>query len=703
LLAQVQREVVKLTLTAGMPERPKFDSDLLKVLQRLIRKYWSEKPMVLLLAIGALGLRGLSKQMMQLRKPQSLGMHKTQAGLAAGAQGRDSKSDPKSKSSASGPEASAKQVKKKPVVRVDGVFFNRIKKLMPLMVPHWRSKESLLLVTQSSVLLGRSLLSIHITKLIGEGLQAVMERSTYLFCVTLGDFFISGVLASLANSALKYLDNLMSTWFRENLTREVHSKYMHAENYYRAAVLMQSSGSETRLDNLDQRIVSDLSGFTKQLANLYSRTFKPFLDVILTTTTMAQSLGYKGPLLMYGYFICSSAFLRAFSPPLARLTAQQQAIEGDFRHCHSRVLAHAEEVAFVGGAAREEEILNKQLVKVSANTEYCSLKQFEQGVLDQFGLKYFASCIGWPVIALPFILQEEAPANLVEWIARYRVSDDLIRQGSAAFGELLVVYKKLQTLAGFTSRVAELIEALDQMKLPPSAAPALQNPTNALSNAFQASGATIDTPDGRNLVCGLTFSMDKGEHLLITGPNGAGKTSLFRALAGLWPCKAGEVHGLRPLSRDVLYMPQMPYLVWGSLREQVIYPCTPLQAASVKGGQDAMDKSIKEALELAGMERFTAEGLDLTYTEWDDVLSGGEKQRMGWARLFFHSPGFAALDEATSAINVQQEEPLYQAALDRNITLISIAHRPTVRKFHRWELNVTGDGNGSWTLTKIED
>merc|ERR1719446_552177 len=112
---------------------------------------------------------------------------------------------------------------------------------------------------------------------------------------------------------------------------------------------MQSANSNVRLDNVDQRIVADLQNFTKTLADLYSRTFKPALDVFLCTRAMAQSLSVKSPLIMYSYFIVSTFLLRIVSPPLARLTAQQQAIEGDFRFCHSRLLSHAEEVAFMAG------------------------------------------------------------------------------------------------------------------------------------------------------------------------------------------------------------------------------------------------------------------------------------------------------------------------------------------------------------------
>merc|ERR1712190_617005 len=259
------------------------------------------------------------------------------------------------------------------------------------------------------------------------------------------------------------------------------------------------------------------------------------------------------------------------------------------------------------------------------------------------------------------------------------------------------VYKKLQTLSGFTARVAELMEALDKM-------PALESSNSSASAqrvaSVVATKAAIETPDRRTLVTDLDLSLHAGQNLLVTGPNGAGKTSFFRTVAGLWPCKEGTVAGPDIQRREVLYLPQTPYLVSGTLREQVVYPDTVAASSTKHGSLRAVDCAVNDALRLAGMERFAHEGLDRTHLEWDDVLSGGEKQRMGWARLFYHSPPYAALDEATSAINVQQEGPLYQAAVDKGITLLSIAHRPTVRQYHQMELNIVGDGSGKWSFIK---
>ena len=187
-----------------------------------------------------------------------------------------------------------------------------------------------------------------------------------------------------------------------------------------------------------------------------------------------------------------------------------------------------------------------------------------------------------------------------------------------------------------------------------------------------------------------------------------------------------------------MWLPQRPYLLQGSLRDQVVYPHVALaesNAARVKRerraagrgskapsaggggsrsrGKDASsssaaeeeDERVKRCLRLAGLGKFVdgtlgvpGLGLDTRHLEWNDVLSGGERQRIGFARLFYHAPPFAILDEATSAINPDEEGTLYEAVIAQGTTVVSIAHRLELRECHELELKLLGDGEGGWEL-----
>lgn len=269
-------------------------------------------------------------------------------------------------------------------------------------------------------------------------------------------------------------------------------------------------------------------------------------------------------------------------------------------------------------------------------------------------------------------------------------------------------YKEITELAGHTSRVAALLDVMDdiqagqfQKNLVSTAtteenAEVLRGRGNIVeSEDIEFIDVPIISPNGDVLVRNLSFSVKPHEHLLIVGPNGCGKSSLFRILGGLWPVYGGTVQ--KPPSSDIFYIPQRPYLSRGTLRQQIIYP-DGLRQMRDKG---VTDKDLYRILQKVEIEQIVERdgGWDAE-EEWRDVLSGGLQQRVAMARLFYHAPKYAILDECTSSVTLEIEKAMYDNAKALNITLMTVSHRRSLWKYHDNILQF--DGQGHYIFTKLD-
>uniref|UniRef100_I3M4G2 ATP binding cassette subfamily D member 3 n=1 Tax=Ictidomys tridecemlineatus TaxID=43179 RepID=I3M4G2_ICTTR len=207
-------------------------------------------------------------------------------------------------------------------------------------------------------------------------------------------------------------------------------------------------------------------------------------------------------------------------------------------------------------------------------------------------------------------------------------------------------------------------------------------------NIIKFDHVPLATPNGDILIQDLNFEVRSGANVLICGPNGCGKSSLFRVLGELWPLFGGRL--TKPERGKLFYVPQRPYMTLGTLRDQVIYP-DGREDQKKKGISDLVLKEYLDNVQLGHiLER---EGGWDSIQDWMDVLSGGEKQRMAMARLFYHKPQFAILDECTSAVSVDVEGYIYNHCRKVGITLFTVSHRKSLWKHHEYYLHMDGRGN----------
>jgi putative ATP-binding cassette transporter len=197
----------------------------------------------------------------------------------------------------------------------------------------------------------------------------------------------------------------------------------------------------------------------------------------------------------------------------------------------------------------------------------------------------------------------------------------------------------------------------------------------------------LGLPEGKALLAPTTLALRKGESVLVTGPSGAGKSTLFRALAGIWPYWKGRI--ALPKGARLLFLPQKPYLPIGTLKHAVCYPADSAQIA---------DETAREALRSVGLPHLAE---DLAREEnWAQVLSGGEQQRLAFARALLNRPDWLFLDEATAALPDEDQAALYDLLSRRlaDATLVSIGHRASLVQFHKRHLAWSGAGEAAPAL-----
>lgn len=537
--------------------------------------------------------------------------------------------------------------------------------------------------------------------------------------------------ASYTNAVIKFLQSKVAIAFRTRLTRYIHDLYLNGNlNYYKLLNLDGGIGQ-----GADQFITDDLTLFTASAASLYSSLGKPLVDIFVFQYQLFRSLG---PLALTGllanYFITATA-LRRLSPPFGKLKAVEGRKEGDLRSLHARLIANAEEVAFYGGADMEKIFLDKGYKDLKVWMEGIYRLKIRYNMLEDFVLKYSWSAFGYLITALPVFLPEwgglggrsELPTSdaaaspptttrshsrMQEFITNKRLMLSLADAG----GRMMYSIKDLSELAGYTSRVYTLISTLHRVHAsayypargtspePYSLSDILGTLHRGydgvrLENVPLVAPAIYPLP-GHLLIPSLSFTITPGAHVLISGPNGAGKSSIARILGGLWPMYRGLVSRPRNSGMDgIMFLPQRPYLANGTLRDQVIYPHTEMDMRD-SGRKDHELHQILDDVRLGYLPEREG-GWDVR-KEWKDVLSGGEKQRMAFARLMYHEPRYAMIDEGTSAVSSDVEGLLYERCKERGITLLTISTRVSLKKYHDWNLDLgQGEEGEEWTFDRI--
>ncbi len=377
------------------------------------------------------------------------------------------------------------------------------------------------------------------------------------------------------------------------------------------------------------------------------------------------------------YSLIASALMVGIGRGFVAASERKNQAEAEYRYVLTRLHENGESIALLGGEQEERAGLDRSLRQVLRRWRQLCSQHMRTTSVSQ------ASVLVAPVI--PVILSSPKFLDGTMTLGEVMQAASAFVFVQAAFSWLVDNYPRLADWAASAQRVASLLYSLDSLQEAEQGEGFGRIQRGEMQGAaLRLHDLSVTLDDGTVVVNEADVVIAPGEKVLVVGESGTGKSTLVRAIAGLWPWGQGEV---RVNSGSKLFlMPQRPYVPIGTLRRVTTYPAP---------ADEIPKEQVAEALELVGLGHLT-DRID-EEAPWDQILSGGEKQRLAFARLLIVRPDIIVLDEATSALDPPSQEQLMRMISDQlpATTILSVGHRPELEAFHERKLMLERRAGGA--------
>ncbi|SFO65953.1 putative ATP-binding cassette transporter [Mesorhizobium sp. NFR06] len=522
--------------------------------------------------------------------------------------------------------------------------------------------------------------------------DAIEQRDAHTVYV-LSAIFLPLVAGSISLVVAQvYLRMTMQRRWRSWLATAVIARWLASGRYYQLNLVKGDHA------NPEARLTEDLRIATESPVDFVAGVLNAFLSastfiVVLWTIGGALSFTLGGSTVTVPGFLVVTAVIYAaitstsmfaIGRRFVQLSEDKNQAEAEFRYVLTRVRENGESIALLGGEEEENAGIDRTFAGVLGRWARLTGQHMRTALVSQ-GSSLFAPVVPVLLCAPKFLDGSMSLGQVMQAASAFAIV-----QG--AFGWLVDNYPRLADWNASAHRIASLMMSLDGLERAE-----MNDRLGRIQRGKTEDGAmlsldnlSVTLDDGTSVVKETEVAIEPAERVLVSGESGSGKSTLVRAIAGLWPWGSGRVD-FHPGKR-LFMLPQRPYIPSGTLRRATAYPAA---------ADNWETKAIDAALDKVGLgylkDRLEEEA------PWDQTLSGGEKQRLAFARLLLHAPDIVVLDEATSALDEKSQDKMMQTVIRElpKVTIISVAHRAELEAFHTRKITLERREGGARLVSDV--